>query len=273
MKFLIVTPSFNDSKNLRDSIYSVLSQKGNFVIEHIIVDCNSSDQTVGILKRLELDLQNCRKIYNCSAYTLRWISEYDYGMYDAIIKGFNMSTGDIMAWINSDDLYQEGAFNEVYNIFKTNKNVLWVKGITDYIDESEIKSYGHLNKYNQNFIKKGLYGTIGPFIQQAGVFWRRELWNRIDHTEIVNYQLAGDFRLWQLFAEKTYLYSFDKHTSIFRRRKGQKSRNKDKYLKEAKKTVNINYLEKIFYYFIFKSQKSLDKLKRKQSRLINLLKN
>jgi len=93
----IVTPSLNQGRYIEQTIQSVLLQNyPNF--EHIVIDGGSTDGTVEILKKYP---------------HLKWISEKDSGQSEALNKGLKMATGDIIAWINSDDWYAEGAFNNV----------------------------------------------------------------------------------------------------------------------------------------------------------------
>jgi len=96
-KISIITPSFNSAKFIEDAIQSVVRQNYSNV-EHIVVDGGSSDGTVGVLKRYG---------------HLKWISEKDDGQSDALNKGLAMSTGDIVGWLNADDVYLEGTFAKV----------------------------------------------------------------------------------------------------------------------------------------------------------------
>jgi len=88
----IITPSYNQAEYIEDTLDSVKNQTHEN-IEHIVVDGGSDDETVEILKSYE------------NTYNLRWISEPDNGQCDAINKGFAQAEGDIVAWINSDDVY------------------------------------------------------------------------------------------------------------------------------------------------------------------------
>lgn len=105
----IITVTFNSSKTLRDTIRSVLSQ--SFLdIEYIIVDGLSNDKTIDIIKEYEPLFQG----------RLKWISETDNGLYDAMNKGIRMATGDIVGIINSDDFYhREDIIEKVVEVFKT----------------------------------------------------------------------------------------------------------------------------------------------------------
>lgn len=109
MKISLVTVAYNSDKTLRDTIRSVLSQSYK-KIEYIIVDGESVDNTVEIIKEYESEFNG----------RLRWISEKDSGLYDAMNKGIRMATGEIIGIINSDDFYHRNdviakiveAFNE-----------------------------------------------------------------------------------------------------------------------------------------------------------------
>lgn len=95
MKISVITPSFNQGRFIEDAIRSVLIQDyPDF--EHIVIDNCSSDNTIDVLKRYP---------------HIRWISEPDHGQSHALNKGFHMATGDILAWLNCDDLYLRGAFH------------------------------------------------------------------------------------------------------------------------------------------------------------------
>ena len=101
-KISIITPSYNSSLYLDDAIQSVLMQ--NYPdFEHIIVDGGSNDSTLDILKKYD---------------HLKWISEPDEGQSDAMNKGFRMSTGDIIVYLNADDFFLPNAFNRVIPYFK-----------------------------------------------------------------------------------------------------------------------------------------------------------
>jgi glycosyltransferase involved in cell wall biosynthesis len=101
MKISIITPSYNSGKYLERAIQSVLAQD-YFNWEHIVIDGGSKDETVDILKKHP---------------HIKWVSEPDKGQSDAMNKGFAMSNGDIIVYLNADDWFEEGAFSHVIKCF------------------------------------------------------------------------------------------------------------------------------------------------------------
>lgn len=104
----IVTPTYNSEQYLEDCIQSIMKQRYKDY-EHIVVDGGSSDGTIDILKKYE------------NQYPLRWISEKDRGMYDAIRKGFKMARGDIFCWLNSDDMFMPWTLQVVGKVMKNSR--------------------------------------------------------------------------------------------------------------------------------------------------------
>jgi glycosyltransferase involved in cell wall biosynthesis len=240
MKFSIVTPVYNGEQYIRETIESIINQQGSFAIELICVDNLSTDRTLKIIKNYQKLV--CEKKHNiqCHAITIKVISEKDNGMYDAINKGFELATGDIYAWANSDDIYLPGAFQVVVDAFKRYKKVDWLKGVTSYIDEhSKITRIGRPYLYYRPWIRKGIYGRKLYFIQQSSTFWRSSLWKEVGGLN-GDLKLAGDFDLWIKFSQKTKLYTLNYQTDCFRFRPGQLSKSLDKYHKECDDIMPLN---------------------------------
>ncbi|MGZ9735420.1 glycosyltransferase family 2 protein [Flavobacterium sp. GNP002] len=221
-KISIVTPNFNGGKYLEHTIQSVLAQ--NYPnLEYIVIDGGSTDNSVAIIKKYESQL----------AY---WVSEPDKGLYDAIQKGFDYSTGEIMAWINSDDLYHPKAFFTVAEIFTNIKNVNWLMGIPSTFDElgrtvsvSPLKRWNKLDYYLGNF----------EWIQQESVFWRRSLWTKSGSKVDSSMKYAADLELWLRFFRSEKLYVTQALLGGFRQRsEGQLSMNfLDEYMVEARTKI------------------------------------
>lgn len=122
MKVTVITPSYNCKKFIRLTIESVKNQVFEGSIEHIVVDGGSTDGTVELL----------------SSYPhLKWISEPDMGMYDAINKGIKLASGEIIAYLNADDRYFPRTINIVANAFIMDAGLDFVYGYCEYINDRE----------------------------------------------------------------------------------------------------------------------------------------
>lgn len=147
----IVTPSYNQGQFLEETIRSVLLQ-GYPNLEYIIIDGGSTDNSVEIVKKYE-------------QYLAYWVSERDRGQSDALNKGFNHCSGDIYAYINSDDLFLANAFHKVSNAFVIHKTIKWLASSV-LVGESIEESY----------IWRPHTGTLPLFVvnqlvAQQGIFW------------------------------------------------------------------------------------------------------
>ena len=127
-----------------------------------------------------------------------------------------------MAWINSDDVYYQGAFSIAAEIFTSFPEVNWMTGSISYIDEMDrfVKAYG-ANRWSRLNLFTRNYG----WIQQESTFWRSRLWEDAGSQFNENYTLAADFELWMRFFRKEKLYTTEALLGAFRvRKENQKSR-------------------------------------------------
>jgi glycosyltransferase involved in cell wall biosynthesis len=111
-RLTIITPSYNQCDYIEETIQSVLGQ-GYPDLEYIIVDGGSSDGSVDVIRKYE-------------RWLTYWVSEPDRGQPHAINKGLARATGDIIAFINSDDFYLQDAFTKVAEAFIQNPDRLWL---------------------------------------------------------------------------------------------------------------------------------------------------
>ncbi len=164
-KITIVTPSYNQAAYLERTIRSVLDQDYKN-LEYIVIDGGSTDASVDIIKKYGSRL----------AY---WHSRKDAGQADAIRTGFQMATGEIMAWLNSDDVYEPGILKEVADVFSKNEKTDVVYGNMRVIDgQDKIVSERRLVGYLPILSKMGMiYGGYG--IYQPAAFWRSELYRKV----------------------------------------------------------------------------------------------
>lgn len=214
----IVTPTFNRAEFLEETILSVLNQ-GYANLEYIIVDGGSTDGTIEIIRKYE-------KHIAC------WISEPDSGMYDAVNKGFAHATGDIFAWINSDDTYLPGAFEVIAEAFGHHAEIDWIHGRTVYIAENgEGRESGALPLFHQSAVAKGVHGLCAHFVQQHCCFWRADLWRDAGPIP-ARLRYAGDYWLWKQFARHSALISINFPVATFRRHNAQLHKEGKKYGQE-----------------------------------------
>jgi len=218
-KITIVTPSFNQGAYLEDTIISILSQ-GYPNLEYIIIDGGSADNSVDIIKRYEQQLTY-------------WVSEKDNGLYHALQRGFERSTGDIMGWINSDDMHHRKSLFTIAGIFDALSSVNWIMGKNTFYDEVGRMFVYDTDLFNERWSKWKMYDLDGKYIQQESVFWRRSLWDKSGGYIDTSLSLAGDADLWLRFFRHEKLYSTTFLLSGFRFRNGnQKSKDQRKEYEE-----------------------------------------
>jgi glycosyltransferase involved in cell wall biosynthesis len=229
VKISIVTPSFNQAEYLERTILSVINQQYPN-LEYIIIDGGSTDGSLEIIKKYEKHL----------AY---WESNKDEGQYHAIQKGFSKSTGEIMAWLNSDDVYHHKSLFTVAEIFKKFEQVKWLTSNISFIDQSDrlVRAYS-----TRSWSRLNLFGKDVVWIQQESTFWKRELWEKAGSSLNMKYSLAADFELWVRFFRTEQLYTIESLLGAFRvREKDQKTVELlDEYLIEMKSILGNEKLSK-----------------------------
>jgi glycosyltransferase involved in cell wall biosynthesis len=227
-KISIVTPSFNQGQFLEEAILSVINQ--NYPnLEYIIIDGGSTDNSVEIIKKYESHLHS-------------WCSEPDEGHYNAINKGFAKATGEVFAWLNSDDMYCPWALKTVGSIFAQFKDLKWLTTMNQLVWDSHgyctfIKK---IPGYSREAFLDGCYfsrknSSIG-FIQQESTFWRRELWKKVNGIR-TEFCMAGDFDLWARFYEYANLYSVISPLGGFRVHDKNRSLVTKDYIMEAEHSL------------------------------------
>ena len=224
----IVTPSFRSAALIETTIQSVLSQ-GYPNLEYIIID-GAGDDTANILRRYDGQL----------AY---WCSEPDGGQYDAINKGFARATGDILFWLNSDDMLLPRSLFVAGDVFRRFPEIEWLSTLSPGVWDAN----GYLCRVNSipGFSKAAfldgffLPGTRirGCWVQQESTFFRRSLWEKAG-ARIPDYPLAGDFALWCAFYRHTALVGIDYPLAGFRTISGQRSEAVDQYTRESQAALS-----------------------------------
>jgi glycosyltransferase involved in cell wall biosynthesis len=216
----IVTPSFNQGLFLEECIDSVLSQ-GYPNLEYIIMDGGSKDNSLEIIKKYE-------------KYLAYWQSEPDGGQYKAINEGFKRTSGEIMAWLNSDDKYHPAVFFKIAYIFSEYKKIEWITGRPTVFDRDSNISliFDYLPVFSrEKYLKEG-YDK--PHVQQESTFWRRSLWDKAGSMVCADMEFAGDMELWVRFFRHAQLFSVDTVLGGYRYHGNQKAiLHPDRYSMEA----------------------------------------
>jgi len=227
MVISIITPNFNGSKFLGACIQSVLEQGVEF--EHIIIDGGSTDCSIEIIKKYS---------------HIKYISEKDNGMYDAINKGLKVASGDVIAYLNSDDRYPSGVLSKVLKVFEK-YNLDYVYGDCRLVDENRNELY----VYKAVPVPKSILERISvvPWAQPSS-FYKRHVFTKLGGFD-TKYKLAADYH----FMKRVILYGFtstviDAPLSEFMKRDDALS---SKFSYEMKQEVGeINAELKIKKYFI-----------------------
>ena len=205
--FSIVTPSFNQAAFIGRTIESVLGQGGGFDVEHWIIDGGSTDGTLDVLRRY--------------GDRIKWVSEPDRGQVDAINKGFRRATGSIVGWLNSDDVYEPGAFEKVAAAFERAPEARWCFGLCRVIDERDREVRRGVTAYKNSWIRR--YSPtrllVCDFISQPAVFIKREVFGELGFLD-ETLDWAFDYEYWLRIAQRhepliinEYLASFRWHPS------------------------------------------------------------
>ena len=230
-KITIVTPSFNQGMFIEATIRSVLLQ--NYPnLEYIVIDGGSTDTSTQVIKKYE-------------PWISYWISEPDNGQYDAINKGFSLSTGDVMLWLNSDDMLVSGSLHVIGNIFRSfGQTVRWITGHPFYWDvDGNMYRFLKPFVYNRRLMQLGGHdGRAIGWVMQESTAWHSSLWRDaggyVDDT--LNY--AADFELWHRFSFHDQLYSLSSPIGGNRCWPGQKTADAAKYERELDQILRTSRL-------------------------------
>ncbi len=186
----IVTPSFNQGEFIAETIESVIGQAGDFFIDYVIVDGGSIDDSVQIIREYDDLLQQGKWPVACRGITYRWLSEQDRGQADALMKGFRMAAGEILAWLNSDDLYLPGALETAADFFRNNQEGGLMYGAGEYCDREGV-TVGRYRTQEFDFRKLAWFN----FICQPSTFFRAEFFHGVGGLD-TTLRFAMDFDLW-----------------------------------------------------------------------------
>ncbi|MFH1079363.1 MAG: glycosyltransferase family 2 protein [Pseudomonadota bacterium] len=197
MKISIVTPSYNQAGFLERTILSVWNQKGDFDLEHIIIDGGSTDQSMGIIKKYDHLYRSGQFPLNCKTFKFTWLSERDKGQSDALNKGFALATGDIFGWLNSDDVFCSNASLLIVCQAFTKYDYDIVVGNASMIDENDqmIRDLPvMINRIDNITFQKELAAIQkSNIIIQPSCLFKRHIWESLGIDE---YYYIMDWALW-----------------------------------------------------------------------------
>ena len=242
-RITIVTPSFNQAAFLEQTIDSVLSQ-GYPNLEYIIMDGGSTDGSIDVIRRHEKHL----------AY---WVSEKDRGPADALSKGFSRATGEILAYLNSDDIYAPGCLKAIAEVLSDSAvdvaygNMYWVDGDGSVIGEQRQTPFLPMAY---------LYG--GATLQQPATFWKRELYLQCGEID-VSYQFAYDTDLFVRFALRGARFKHvNRFVASFRIHSQSKSSNEFDLCSRELQRLRQAYLPFPFHSFRARCVRAMATVKR-----------
>jgi glycosyltransferase involved in cell wall biosynthesis len=218
-KISIITPSYNQGQFLEKTILSVIQQEYPN-LEYIIIDGNSTDNSPQIINKYK-------------KYFKYWQIKKDHGQSDAINIGFKHATGNILCWLNSDDILLPHTLKLVAKLFTQYPHLDWLTSQSIIINQNdEIIQTGPQFGKVPLFIRLGFYhGKCLGFIPQEGTFWRSSLWQKAGAT-LSNYNYCMDFELWSRFAKYSPLVTLNAPLAAFRHHSQQKTSTIDKYYRE-----------------------------------------
>lgn len=224
-KISIITPSLNQAEFIEQTISSVLDQ-GYPNLEYIIIDGGSTDGTVDLIRKYESHL----------AY---WVSEKDGGQSNAINKGLKRATGDIIAYINSDDYYLNGVFERVANAYRDHPAVdLW-HGRCRIVDQYGAKvdeRIGSIKRYDEILDLWDVWWKRRNFVQPE-VFWTKRIYDKIGIFR-EDLHLVMDYEYWlRIFSAGGTAGFIDAEFAAFRLQPNQKSTQPAKTAEELLQVV------------------------------------
>lgn len=208
-KISIITPSYNQAIFIEQTIQSVLDQQYP-LLEYWVIDGSSTDGTLQILKKYEKYLS--------------WTSEPDKGQADAINKGLSRASGEVVAFLNSDDLYNPGSLQVAGEYFASHLDAQWLSGRCINIDSQGKPIRFMIRQYKNFWLRINSYKMLFVlnYISQPSTFWRRRLLDEVGYLNTSLYYTM-DYEYWLRIGKHYQLHVLNKDLARFRIHSGSKS--------------------------------------------------
>ena len=232
-KISVVTPNYNHGRFIETTLKSVLDQHYPN-LEYIVIDGGSSDESISVIQCYEKQLAH-------------WETRINEGQYQAIARGLNRATGDILCWLNSDDAYLPGALSIVADVFTQFPQIDWLTTLypLHWDEQGRLVRADHLRGFSRHGFFHGEHlpatnsFSLG-YIQQESTFWRRSLW-QVAGSFDPDFPRAGDFALWAQFFQHAELCGLATPLGGFRVHGAQiSSRSYPAYYAEAVSALKKN---------------------------------
>lgn len=236
----IVIPSYNKKKYIGHTLQSIVYQ--NYPnLEVIIQDGGSTDGTLAIIKTFAKRYPDI----------FQWVSKKDKGQLDAINKGFNKASGDILAFINADDIYQPQAFKVVSDTFVKQPNLLWLAGRGKVINNKGIEIARLITIFKNILLSHATYSKllITNFLNQPSVFITRRAYLKYGPF-VGTGKFVMEYDLWLKLGKLQMPVNIDTTLSSFRMSKGNITSNDFKDLLSNDYRVVKKYTNNPFILFL-----------------------
>ena len=216
-RFTIVTPVLNGARDLRETMLSIIEQDYPN-LQYIIVDGGSTDDSLNIVSQY-------------AAHVSRLIQGKDRSLYDAVAKGFDASTGEILAYLNSDDLYHPGILRRIGRLFADHPDWQII-----YADDTVWKQGWLVANRPQKQL--GLPELLrGHIIPQASAFFRKSAYLAVGGFDRQHLKVAGDHQFWMRLAARYPMHFLPEQASTFRLRPNQLTNDWGRYLAEMHSAI------------------------------------
>ena len=204
----IVTPCLNARATIEQTLRSVAEQQYDGEVEHLVVDGGSTDGTLEVL----------------AESGVRYVSEPDEGLSDAMNKGIGMARGELIGWLNADDWYLGGALDAVGRAFAGAPEALWVTGPCPIVDSRGREIRRAVTAYKNVLLRHWSYGLhlTQNFVSCPATFFRRSAFERVGPLE-QRYRYSMDYDLWLKLGRLAPPLVLDRPLAVFRMAEGSLS--------------------------------------------------